>query len=165
MLKNSPYKDQLATPRLFIEALQDRVKEIPNLISPHLGDPLPDNWAVASTPAATPAASPAAAPAPATTDDKLIVALPLGGRVKMDPWNDELTMLKAKSVGILAEREKMPFEVTPFIPHLSREQSASVQAAAAPTAATQGTQSSANVGDAIDPIADPVAAGPAGDTK
>lgn len=165
LLKNSPYKDQLATPRLFIEALQDRVKDIPNLISPHLGDPLPDNWAVASTPAATPAASPATAPAPATADDKLIVALPLGGRVKMDPWNDELTMLKAKSVSILSERDKMPFEVTPFIPHLSREQNDSVQTAAAPPTATRGTQSTANVGDAIDPIADPGVPGPVGDSK
>jgi hypothetical protein len=41
----------------------------------------------------------------------------------MDPWNDELTMLKAKSVSIVAEREKMPFEVTPFVIYLSREQS------------------------------------------
>jgi hypothetical protein len=83
----------------------------------------------------------------------------------MDPWNDELTMLKAKSVSILSERDKMPFEVTPFIPHLSREQSASVQAAAAPNAATQATQSSASVGDAIDPLVDPGAAGPGGDSK
>jgi len=83
----------------------------------------------------------------------------------MDPWNDELTMLKAKSVSILSERDKMPFEVTPFIPHLSREQNASVQTAAAPSAATQGTQSSANVGDAIDPIVAPGAAGPVGDSK
>jgi hypothetical protein len=96
----------------------------------------------------------------------LIVALPLGGRVKMDPWNDELTMLKAKSVSILSERDKMPFEVTPFIPHLSREQSASVQAAAAaPTVQTQATQSSASVGDALDPIVDSGAAGPGGDSK
>lgn len=157
LLKNSPYKDQLVTPRLFIEALQGRVKDIPNLISPHLGDPLPDNWAVAPT-AATPASSSAAAaPSPATPDNKLIVALPLGGRVKMDPWNDELTMLKAKSVSILSDRDKMPFEVTPFIPHLSREQAPGMQTAAAPNTAppptaTQATQSSANVGDTIDPI-------------
>ena len=167
LLKNSPYKDQLETPRLFIEALQGRVKDIPNLISPHLGDSLPDNWAVASSLPATAAssASSAAAPVPATADNKLIVALPLGGRVKMDPWNDELTMLKAKSVSILTERDKMPFEVTPFIPHLSREQSASVQTAAAPTVATQATQSSASVGDALDPIVDSGAAGPGGDSK
>lgn len=151
LLKNSPYKDQLETPRLFIEALQSRVKDIPNLISPHLGDPLPDNWAVSANTTSPASSSAAAAPAPAT-DNKLIVALPLGGRVKMDPWNDELTMLKAKSVSILSDRDKMPFEVTPFIPHLSREQGPAMQTAAAPATASQGTQSSANVGDAIDPL-------------
>jgi hypothetical protein len=41
----------------------------------------------------------------------------------MDPWNDEMTMLKSKSLNIVAEREKMPFEVTPFVIYLSREQS------------------------------------------
>ena len=167
LLKNSPYKDQLETPRLFIEALQSRVKDIPNLISPHLGDSLPDNWAVSATSASP--ASAAAAPAAAKPDNKLIVALPLGGRVKMDPWNDELTMLKAKSVSIMTERDKMPFEVTPFIPHLSREQGPAVQTAAAPVAPTvakQGTQSSANAGDALDPIgADQGAVGPADSAK
>ena len=39
----------------------------------------------------------------------------------MDPWNDKLEMLKAKPVGAVAEREKMPFEVTPFILYLTRE--------------------------------------------
>ncbi len=34
LLKNSPYKDQLATPELFLAVLQKRSKEIPNLISP-----------------------------------------------------------------------------------------------------------------------------------
>ncbi len=39
----------------------------------------------------------------------------------MDPWNDKLEMLKAKPVGSVAEREKMPFEVTPFMLYLTRE--------------------------------------------
>jgi len=30
-------------------------------------------------------------------------------------------MLKSKPVGAVAEREKMPFEVTPFILYLTRE--------------------------------------------
>ena len=47
--------------------------------------------------------------------------MPLGGRIKMDPWNDKLEMLKAKPVGTVAEREKMPFEVTPFMLYLTRE--------------------------------------------
>jgi len=50
-----------------------------------------------------------------------IVALPLGGRIKMDPWNDKLEMLKAKPSGAMAEREKMPFEVTPFMLYLTRQ--------------------------------------------
>ncbi len=47
--------------------------------------------------------------------------MPLGGRVKMDPWSDKLEMLKSKPVGTVAEREKMPFEVTPFMLYLTRE--------------------------------------------
>ena len=34
-------------------------------------------------------------------------------------------MLKAKPVGTVAEREKMPFEVTPFMLYLTREINAS----------------------------------------
>jgi hypothetical protein len=75
------------------------------------------------------------------------VALPLGGRVKMDPWNDEVDMLKSKPVGTVAEQEKMPFEITPFMLYLTRETSGSssdTPAAASPvpqadaTAAPQG---------------------------
>src|SRR5262245_25411643 len=43
LLKNSPYKDQLANAALFVEALKARSKEIPNLISPHLGNQVPIN--------------------------------------------------------------------------------------------------------------------------
>ena len=52
--------------------------------------------------------------------DSKIAALPIGSRVKMDPWSDKLEMLKSKPIGALAEREKMPFEVTPFMPYLTR---------------------------------------------
>ena len=54
--------------------------------------------------------------------------MPLGGRVKMDPWSDKLEMLKAKPVGTVAEREKMPFEVTPFMLYLTREVNANSSA-------------------------------------
>src|ERR1700726_3894230 len=45
LLRNSPYKDQLATAKLFLNAVQSRQKDIPNLISPHLGDRVPVNIA------------------------------------------------------------------------------------------------------------------------
>ncbi|MGH7973182.1 MAG: M48 family metalloprotease, partial [Limisphaerales bacterium] len=134
LLKNSPYKDQLATPRLFVQALQNRQKDIPNLISPHLGDRVPTNWAapaaatVAQTSDDATAAAPSAKPAPTA-----IAALPLGGRVKVDPWNDDLEMLKSKPVGSVAEREKMPFEVTPFVLYLSREPQGATSMFAAPS--------------------------------
>jgi hypothetical protein len=110
LLKNSPYKDDLKTAQLFFGELQSRAKEIPNLISPKLGN------AVLSQPSVT-------AQANATPEPNQIVALPLGGRVKLDPWDDKLDMLKSKPVGNISEREKMPFEVTPFMPYLVRQSS------------------------------------------
>jgi Peptidase family M48 len=158
LLQNSPYKDQLAAAKLFIQALQDRVKDVPNLISPHLGDRVPNNWSVsipanaARTPGTQGAVPQPQSSSPATNgaDNKVLAALPLGGRIKMDPWNDELTMLKAKPVSIVAEREKMPFEVTPFVIYLSREQSRSTQ-----TAPAGATESSANIGDPVNSATDP----------
>ena len=122
LLKSSPYKDQLATAKLFLDALHNREKEIPNLISPHLGDRVPTNSTLAAAGAATsvkPADTTTAAADPKAAP--VIVALPLGGRIKMDPWTDKLEMLKTKPVGAVAEREKMPFEVTPFMLYLTRE--------------------------------------------
>jgi hypothetical protein len=171
LLQNSPYKDQLATAKLFIQALQDRAKDVPNLISPHLGDRIPNNWAASSPGNVTQSSGTAAAPSqpqsPNSVADaavnKVLAALPLGGRIKMDPWNDELSMLKAKPVSIVAEREKMPFEVTPFVIYLSREQSRSMQQVPAVAAESKrevpavGT-SSANAGEPADPApADPSA--------
>jgi len=46
--------------------------------------------------------------------------LPLGGRIKLDPWSNKLDMMKIRSVPLLSSQEKMPFEVTPFFPYLTR---------------------------------------------
>jgi len=110
LLKKSPYKDQLGTSALFLQAIEQRHKEIPNLISPHLGDRVPANSILPSV---------SAAPADAKNPNQ-VVALPIGGRIKLDPWNDHLEMLQSKPVGTVAEREKMPFEITPFMPYLVR---------------------------------------------
>src|ERR1700730_9114275 len=113
LLRTSPYKDQLATPLLFLTALQNRAKEIPNLISPHLGDHVSTNVPISLNPSES-SVNPVK---PGTT---VIVALPLGGRIKINPWSDELQMLDSKPVGQVAEEEKMPFEVTPFVLYLTR---------------------------------------------
>src|SRR6476660_8223288 len=109
LLNNSPYKNQLANAGTFLNALDARQKEIPNLISAHLGNRVP---AVAEVKAAT--------PVDPKQNPQQIAALPIGGRVKLDPWFDRLDLLKSKPVGAIAEREKMPFEITPFMPYLTR---------------------------------------------
>jgi len=108
-LKNSPYKTQLGNVTLFLTALDARQKEVPNLISAHLGNRVPNVGDLKSGTAPDTKANP-----------QLIAALPIGGRVKLDPWVDNLALLKSKPVGLVAEREKMPFEVTPFMPYLTR---------------------------------------------
>jgi hypothetical protein len=123
-LGNSPYKNQLGNAGLFLAALQSRQKEIPNLISAHLGDRVP---VIADLKTA--------APADAKQNPQMLAALPIGGRVKLDPWIDKLELIKSKPVGAIAEREKMPFEVTPFMPYLTRFGSEAVKPIAASAAA------------------------------
>jgi hypothetical protein len=109
LLNNSPYKNQLANAALFLTAMETREKQIPNLISPHLGDRV---GVIADLKSSVPADS--------KQSPQMLAALPIGGRVKLDPWNDRLELIKSKPVGTIAEREKMPFEVTPFMPYLTR---------------------------------------------
>jgi len=122
LLKKSPYVDQSGTAQAFFLALQSRAKQIPNLISPHLGDRVPTNWTVTEV-AATAAST--AQDASLKTAKTTTAALPLGGRIKVEPWNDQLTLLKPESEGgTVAEYEKMPFEVGPFLVYLTRQQNA-----------------------------------------
>jgi len=109
LLNNSPYKNQLANAALFLTAMETREKQIPNLISPHLGDRV---GVIADLKSSVPTDS--------KQSPQMLAALPIGGRVKLDPWNDKLELIKSKPVGTIAEREKMPFEVTPFMPYLTR---------------------------------------------
>jgi hypothetical protein len=136
ILNNSPYKNQLGNAGLFLQALATRQKEIPNLISGHLGNRVPQINDLKST-----------APVDPKQNSQKIAALPLGGRVKIDPWNDRLELIKSKPVGTVAEREKMPFEVTPFMPYLTRYGSEAAKPVAASTAAPQD----AKPGEAPDP--------------
>jgi Peptidase family M48 len=109
LLNNSPYKTQLGNAGLFLSALDARKKDLPNLVSPHLGNRVPVIGDLKS-----------ATPVDPKQNPQMIAALPIGGRVKLDPWNDTLSLIKSKPVGTVAEREKMPFEVTPFMPYLTR---------------------------------------------
>jgi hypothetical protein len=133
LLKKSPYKEQSGTARVFLQALRDRSKEIPNLISPHLGDRVPARWSIV-------AAVFSAQPADEKPAANVVAALPLGGRIKIEPWNDHLQMLKSKSAGTVAESERMPFEVTPFVLYLTRQRDASSKEAPNAVAAMADTE-------------------------
>ncbi len=131
MLKGSPYAQKLETAGLFIKALQARAPQLSALLQAHLGNNIAENGTVTRMAAL-------ATSAPALDWNKLdqIAALPLGGRVKLNPWDNKVEIVKAQPVAITSARDKMMFEVTPFYPRLSRYGTASAPAvttAAAPT--------------------------------
>jgi len=114
LLKNSPYKDKLGNAGLFLKALQQKAPDLPNLIRPHLGNSLAAGKSIRM--------STLLAAAPALDEKRLdqIAALPLGGRIKLDPWSDQVELSKAKPVALTSAREKMEFEITPVFPYLTR---------------------------------------------
>lgn len=113
-LKNSPYKDKLNNAGLFLRALQDRASELRYLIRPHLGDGIGSKKNVRMAELVN------LSPELDFRKTDQVAALPLGGRVKLDPWSNRIELLKAKPVPLQSAREKMPFEVTPFFPFLTR---------------------------------------------
>ena len=108
LLKNSPYRDKLKTAGLFLKQLDVERKVLPSLINPMLGDRVYLGQQLINS-----------APQLEKANLDQLSALPLGGRIKLDPWTDRIEMVKAKPVALLSEREKMPFEVTPFEPYLT----------------------------------------------
>jgi hypothetical protein len=98
LLKNSPYAQKLSTPGLFLRELAARGQALSALLTPHLGS------------------------APALDPNKLdqIAALPLGGRVRLNAWDDHVELIKTMPLAITSARYKMPLEVTPSFPSLSR---------------------------------------------
>ncbi len=130
-LKNSPYAQKLDSVGLFLKALQARAPQLNALLTTHLGNPLAQGGTVTRLSALE-------SQGPALDNTKLdqIAALPLGGRVKINPWDDKAEMVKTAPVAITSARDKMPFEVTPFFPRLSRY---GANAAAAPTTAANNS--------------------------
>jgi hypothetical protein len=115
MLKNSPYAQKLDAAGLFIKVLQTRAPQLGALLQAHLGNNIAEQGTVTRL-------AQLATSAPALDWNKLdqIAALPLGGRVKLNPWDNKVEMIKAQPVAITSARDKMPFEVTPFFPRLTR---------------------------------------------
>jgi len=138
LLKNSPYAQKLGSAGLYLKQLQARGPMLSALLTAHLGNNFSDGKGQITRMSAL------ITSAPALDESKLdqIAALPLGGRVKLDPWGDHVEMVKAAPVAITSIRDKMPFEVTPFFPRLTRLGSNNT-AVAAPTENAPTTDSAA----------------------
>ncbi len=108
-LQNSPYKDNLASAGLFLRQFEHDSRNLRALVSPHLGNSL---YVAPQLKGVGPPLQP--------KNVNQVAALPLGARIKLDPWTDEVELTKTRPTPLLSAREKMPFELTPFVPYLTR---------------------------------------------
>jgi hypothetical protein len=116
LLKNSPYAQKLNTPGLFLREVAARGPALSALLTPHLGTGLTDRKGVVDRMVALMNSAPALDP----NQLDQIAALPLGGRIKLNAWDDRAELIKTTPVAFTSAREKMPLEVTPFFPRLTR---------------------------------------------
>ncbi len=98
-----------------LKAMSSRAGRLPKLIQATVGNQLASAETLARM-----ASFSSQSPALQETSLQQIAALPLGSRIKVDPWTNQITLMKAKPISLLSAREKMPFEVTPFAIHLTR---------------------------------------------
>jgi hypothetical protein len=105
LLNKSPYASKLANAGLFLRQLHLQSRTLKQLISPQLGNEiyLADQLLQV-------------APSLQPDNKSQIAALPLGSRLKIDPWSASVTLMKSKPIALLSGRDKMPFSVTPLVP-------------------------------------------------
>ena len=144
-LRASMYNDKLPNAGLFWAQLADRGKVLKQLNSPKLGDSL-------LRADGTPWMSDLARTAPKLNWDDLaqVPALPLGSWLKVDPWDDHVSMLNAKRYAPMNPRDKMPLEVTPVYFKLQRKTTSPTQQAQGDPAAPP--PQAANTPGAIVPV-------------
>lgn len=131
LLKNSPYKDKLGSAGLYLRQLHALAPALQGLTLPRIGDGLVredkegkgELWL-----------DQVEAKGPKLDIAKVdqVPALPLGSRVRIDSWTDQVFLLHIKPMAYYTARDKMPFEVTPVALRLTRY---TTPAAATPAAA------------------------------
>lgn len=114
LLRRSPYQEKLAGAGLFLKAVRARQKQLPQLLRAHLGDSLKGADGVRLSRLTQ------GAPQLQTRSLDQLAALPLGARLKLDPWSSTLQLAKYPSEPLLSPNEKLSFEITPFFPYLTR---------------------------------------------
>ena len=114
LFQKSPYDSKVANVALFLQALEARSPQLPNLLHARFSNDFGGSHLVGMQEVAK-------SPKNLRMDQAdQIAALPLGSRIKLDPWSDRIEMLKMKSPPPESAAEKRPFEVSPFFPYLKR---------------------------------------------
>jgi hypothetical protein len=145
ILNKSPYKGALPKVGLFLRMLAARSNEVPHLVSPLLGNRMADGHKELRLPGLMDRA-----PELRVRDTDQIAALPLGSRIRIDPWSNQLRLLKTPAMVPLLAKEKLPFQITPFMLHLTREDKTP------PAAGATDLSGSLQDGKTITPRAKPV---------
>lgn len=114
LFSKSPYKDQFVSAGLFLKALETNSGRFPILLHGRFSDDFGSSHLIGIQARAD------SHKLPKTDRLDQISALPIGSRIVIDPWSDQIEMLKSKPVRLMSKAEKIPFEVTPFYPHLKR---------------------------------------------
>jgi hypothetical protein len=114
LFSKSPYKDQWLSAGLFLKALQASSGRFPILLHGRFSNDFGSSHLV-RMPARDDSPKP-----PQTDRLDQISALPIGSRIVVDPWSDRIEMFNGRPVRLMSKAQKIPFEVTPFYPHLRR---------------------------------------------
>lgn len=114
LFAKSPYKGQFVSAGLFLKALDASAGRFPILLHGHYSNDFGRSHLAAMQPRA------GSFRLPKTDRLDQLSALPIGSRIVVDPWTDRIEMLTSKPVPLMSRAEKIPFEVTPFYPHLKR---------------------------------------------
>jgi len=109
LLRKSPYGDKLANMGLFLAQLQSQRPALKQLISARLGNQV---YLTSQLLQSAPTLDP--------SNLQQMGALPMGSRIKINPWNDGISLMKTHQVAPISPREKIPFEVTPIDLYLTR---------------------------------------------
>ena len=114
LFSKSPYSDKVAAVALFLQALEARSPQLPNLLHARFSTDFGSSHLVGMQALAK------SLKLLKMEQPDQIAALPLGSRIKVDPWSDKIEMLKNKLPPPASASENRPFEVSPFFPYLKR---------------------------------------------
>ncbi len=115
ILTHSLYADKMATAGLFLKTLRRRAPQLPNLIRASLGNQLTteeDLVRLGELAKKTPELK--------TARGEQVAALPLGSRLVLDPWTNQVRMFEGKPSGPKEGAEEAHFGISPMMAHLTR---------------------------------------------